>query len=144
MNVWAKCTVLICNAVSTYSKHSAVEMLQKTGISKEICGPNRHIIVLTSMGNDLSQFSQINIRITGPSTDGAWPIIQIQKALQVLFISYCQSARVNAPNAVMSLWQTVEWSRTVPGNRIGLFCFVDINACNNISSLKRNGYAELL
>jgi hypothetical protein len=57
MNVWAKCTVLKCNALSTYSKQSAIERLQKkTGISKEICGPNRHIIVLTSMGNDLSQF----------------------------------------------------------------------------------------
>jgi len=61
MNVWAKCTVLKCNALSTYSKHSEVERLKnqtfQKNISKEIYGPNRHIIVLTSMGNDLSQFS---------------------------------------------------------------------------------------
>jgi hypothetical protein len=57
-NVWAKCRVLKCNALSTYSKQSGFERLQKKpDISKEIYGPNRHTIVLTSMGNDLSQFS---------------------------------------------------------------------------------------
>jgi len=96
------------------------------------------------MCNDLSQFSWINIRITGLSTDGAWPIILIWKTSHVLFISYCKSTRVNAPNALMPIRQTIEWSRTVPGIRGGLFCFVDLNACNNISNLKLNCYADLL